>query len=312
MLKKNVLPKLFLILSILSTLLISSAAVVHAQDNAARISVDGNSANTATASSTEITVVKEETPIPSPRSDITQKTEVTIEPLTRLLDEQQLGPVLYNPLKYAIRGAVSAGVPPNTVVLLLLLPVVAALIAGFRHLVGVRGFGIFLPAALSVVFVATGPIVGIGLFVVIVFMSTSARMILRKSKVRLQYLPRMAMILLFVVFGVLLVLFTAPIIREPDFANVSIFPVLILALLAEDISRVQLGKSARVAVNLTIETLILALVSFVLLTLEGVQRYVLLNPEITIMAVLVFDFLMGKYVGLRFMEYWRFRKLING
>ena len=253
------------------------------------------------------------TPTQVPRSDLTQKTEETVGPLEKLLEEQELGPIWpTNPIKYAIRSAVSAGVPPNTIVLLLLLPVIAAIIAGARHLVGIRGFGIFLPAALAVTFVATGPIVGIGMFLVIVTVSTTARIILRKTKIKLQYLPRMALILLFVVMGVLGVLFTAPFLRRPDLANVSIFPVLILVLLAEDFSRVQLGKSVNTAIGLTTETLILALVSYVFLTSKQVQEFALLNPEILILIVFVFNFFMGKYIGLRLREFWRFRKLISG
>lgn len=253
------------------------------------------------------------TPAPPQRPDLTEKTEESVGPFERLLEEQELGPVWpTNPIKYALRAAISAGVPPNTLVLLLLLPVIAALIAAARHLVGIRGFGIFLPAALSVTFVATGPVVGIGMFLVIVAVSTSTRITLRKLKIKLQYLPRMALILLFVVMGVMGVLFAAPIFDRPDLADVSIFPVLILVLLAEDFSRVQLGKSAKTAVSLTTETLILALVSFVFLTSPRVQQLALLNPEMLILLVAVFNFFMGKYVGLRLREFWRFRKLISG
>jgi hypothetical protein len=252
------------------------------------------------------------TPEPTPRPDITQQTEETLGPLEKLLEEQKLGDVWpTNPLKYAIRGAVSAGVPTNTITLLLLLPLVASVIAAARHLVGLRGFGIFLPAALSVVFVATGPIVGIGLFLVIVAVSTATRMLLRRLKVKLQYLPRMALILWFVVFGVLGVLFAAPLINQPDLSNVSIFAVLILVLLAEDFSRVQLGKSAKTAINLATETVILSLVSYIFLTLKVLQEFALLNPEILLIALFILNIVLGKYVGLRLMELWRFRKLIS-
>src|SRR3990172_6109426 len=164
------------------------------------------------------------TPVPTPepaRVDITQKSEESLGPLEKLLKEQKLGPIWpANPVKYAIRGGVAAGVPANTIVLLLLLPIVAFVIALTRNIIGIRGFGIFLPAALSVVFVATGPIIGIGLFLVIVTVSTSMRLVMRKLKVRLQYLPRMAFILWAVVVGVLGVLFMAPIIKFSDLANV--------------------------------------------------------------------------------------------
>jgi len=255
----------------------------------------------------------EATPQPTPRPDITQKTEEAVGPFEKLLQEQKLGPVWpANPVKYAIRSAVSAGVPANTIIFLLLLPVIASVIAAARHLIGLRGFGIFLPAALSVVFVAIGPIVGIGLFFVIILVSTSLRIFLRKLKIKLQYLPRMAMLLLFVVIGVLSVLFAAPLIKRPDFANVSIFPVLVLVLLSEDFTRVHLGKSAKTAINLTTETLILALVSYAFLILKPLQEFALLKPEALLFAVFLFDFAVGKYVGLRLMEFWRFRKLISG
>jgi hypothetical protein len=246
------------------------------------------------------------------RSDITQQSEQTVEPLKKILDSQTLGTITpFNAVKYAIRRAVDAGVPANTIVLLLLLPLVAAFIALARNVIGVRGFGIFLPAALAVAFVATGPLVGIGLFLVIVSISTIMRIILRKLKLRIQYLPRMALILWSVVVGVLGVLFLAPIFKSNALANVSIFAVLILALLAEDFTRVQLGKSARVAVALTTETLVLSLLSFLFLTSPNLQEFALLHPETMLIGVAIFDFLLGQYVGLRVLEFWRFRRLIK-
>jgi len=298
---------LFVFLLLLKTLFLSASGVAAISPSLTPVATGMENLENATPSAT-----LSPEPIPSPRPDITQRTEETLGPLEKLLTDQQLGSVLpFNFIKYAIRGAVAAGVPANTIVLLLLLPGVAALIAATRHLIGLRGFGIFLPAALSVVFVATGPIVGIALFLVIVLVSILIRFILRKSRIKLQYLPRMALLLQFVVLGILGILFTAPFIRYPDLANVSIFPVLVLVLLAEDFSRVQLGKSAKVAINLTTETLILALFSFMFLTYKPVQQYALLNPELFILSILLVDFVMGKYVGLRLMEYWRFRKLIK-
>jgi len=232
--------------------------------------------------------------------------------LEALLSAQDPGFVALNPMKHAIRSAVSHGVPVDTVVLLLLLPLIGALIAAARHLVGIQGFGILLPAALAVVFVSTGPIVGIGLFLVIVIVATLVRMLLRKWKISLQYLPRMALILWAVVIGVLFTfLLMSATAGIPNIAQISVFPVLILVLLAEDFTRVQLGKSIRVAVSLTTETLILALLSFTILSLNSVQSFSLLNPEMMLIMVLVFDFFLGRYAGLRLLELWRFRRLIR-
>lgn len=246
------------------------------------------------------------------KPDITQKTPETLGPLEEILTKQELGAVWpANPIKYAIRGAVKAGVPANTIILLLLLPIVALVIAIARNVIGIRGFGIFLPASLSVVFVAIGPVVGIGLFLVIVAISTSVRIALRRLKIKLQYLPRMALILWAVSLGVLAILFLAPVVKFPQLANVSIFAVLILVLLAEDFTRVQLGKSAKTAIGITSETLILSLISFLFLTLKPLREYVLLNPETTLLIVGILDFILARYPGLRLMEIWRFRKLIK-
>lgn len=262
------------------------------------------------ASSSPVATV---TPSPEPpRVDLTQKTQETLGPLEKLLHDQKLDKVWpLNPVKYAIRGAIASGVPANTIVLLLLLPIVAFVIAFSRNVVGIRGFGIFLPAALSVVLVATGPIIGIALFLVIVAVSTLVRLILRTLKVKLQYLPRMAFILWAVVLSVLGILFLAPILKYSALSNVSIFAVLILILLAEDFIRVQLGKSIKTALNLTAETLILSLISYLFLTLKPLQNFVLLNPEASLLSIGVLDIILAKYSGLRLMEFYRFRKLIK-
>lgn len=261
---------------------------------------------TATASATPVVIT------PAPIPDITQKSQETLGPLEQILKSQNLTSVWpYNPIKYAIRGSVASGVPANTIVLLLLLPIMTFVIAFSRNIVGIRGFGIFLPAALSVVFVATGPLIGIGLFLIIVMVSTFVRLVLRKLKVKLQYLPRMSFILWAVVIGVLSILFMAPYLKFSELSNVSIFAVLILILLAEDFTRVQLGKSAKTAVTLTFETLLLSLISFFFLTLKPLQEFVLVNPEISLISVAVLNLILGKYTGLRFMEFYRFRKLIN-
>lgn len=207
-------------------------------------------------------------------------------------------------LKHAIENSIASGVPENTITLLLLLPIIATVIATTRTIIGIRGFGIFLPAALSITFVAIGPFLGILLFIAIVVISTTVRIITRKLKLKLQYLPRMALILWFVSLGILAIIFITHI-------NVSIFPVLVLTLLVEDFTKIQLGKSFKTALTLTSQTLILSLISYLFLTYAPFQKLVLTNPEIAMVTTFIIDIVLGKYLGLRVMEYWRFRKLIN-
>lgn len=292
--------------SLLLVAMVMVLALIRPASAVAKVAPIASPIASATASATPVS-----TPV-APPVDITQKSSESLGPLETLLKEQKPGPAWpFNPVKHAIRGTVAAGVPANTLVLLLLLPIVTFVIAFSRNVVGIRGFGIFLPAALSVVLVATGPVVGIGLFLVIVAVSTVVRMLLRKLKVKLQYLPRMSFILWAVVLAVLVVLFMAPVLNFPALANVSIFAVLVLILLAEEFNRAQLGKSAKTAANLTFETLVLSLISYGFLVLQPLRAYVLLNPEIALLLTAVADLALGKYTGLRVMEYYRFRKLIR-
>ena len=90
----------------------------------------------------------------------------------------------YNFLQYGIAQAVDQGVSADTIVLVLLFPLVASLIAAGRHLLGFHGFGIFVPAMLAVAFVATGIKVGLILFLVIYLTANLARKITQKLKLQ--------------------------------------------------------------------------------------------------------------------------------
>lgn len=215
------------------------------------------------------------------------------------------------PIYNATHSLINFGVPENTIVMLLLLPVVATFIAATRQIIGIRGFGIFLPAALSVTFVAIGPILGILLFTAIVIISTFVRLITRKLKLKLQYLPRMALILWFVSFGILGILFLAPFVNYASLLSVSVFPVLVLTLLVEDFIRIQIGKSLKTAFALTIQTLVLAFIAYLFLTYQPLQAFAFLNPEIILGSTFLVNILLGRYVGLRLTEYLRFKKLIS-
>ena len=212
------------------------------------------------------------------------------------------------PIKIAIESIVAVGVPQSTVMLLLLLPFISLLIASFRNLVGIRGFGIFLPASLAVVFVAVGPLMGVGIFLVVAMVSTLVRLALRKAKIKLHYLPRMSLILWFVCLAVLGVLYLSSTFKIEN-PNISVFAILISALLVEDFIRVSLGKSLKTALTLTAETLFLALVSYTLMVVVPLGGVAYNYPDIYLLVILVANILLGRFGGLRLLEIWRFRDL---
>lgn len=95
------------------------------------------------------------------------------------------------------------------------------------------------------------------------------------------------------------------------FLAVSIFPLLIIMLLTENFMETQLMSSQSQAVRLTVETVLIAIVGSLIISSEVLQRTVILNPEATIIGVAIINILVGKYSGLRFLEYFRFESILE-
>jgi len=98
---------------------------------------------------------------------------------------------------------------------------------------------------------------------------------------------------------------------EINLAALSIFPILVLILLSENFIEAQLAGTRSRAIELTIETVLLAVLSTIFMRAEIVQRFVIIYPELTIITVLAIDILVGRFKGLRLAEYLRFRPIID-
>ena len=242
--------------------------------------------------------------------DITQVSGKTKDHLMEVLDQHPMGQLsVFNFLQKAIRRAISNGLPANIIVLLLLFPVIASLIAFSRHVIGLKGFGVYTPAVLSVAFVSTGIVNGILLFAIILITAIVMKKIL--SKLHLQYLPRTAMLLWGVSIIMLVVLIGVSFIQLNSLLAISIFPVLIVMLLAENFMESQLASSQSEAIYLTVETLLTAIICSVFIGSDVVQQTVILHPELTLFIVAVINLVVGRYSGLRFLEWIRFRSIID-
>ncbi len=242
--------------------------------------------------------------------DITEPGGKQKSRLEAYLDENPPGKLNWNNfLQHAIRQAVSNGLPVNVLVLLLLFPMIASFIAASRHIIGLRGFGIYIPAVLSVALVSTGVIEGLLIFFVIAFVAMLAKKFLKTAK--LSYLPRTALMLWLVSIGIFVTLVLAPFVKLNTLLSVNIFPILILILLAENFLDAQAKTKQSEALALTIETIGLAVVSGFLLKWEPLQQFALSEPELLIFFSGFINILIGKFIGLRISERLRFRSLIE-
>lgn len=244
------------------------------------------------------------------KTDLTQPTSETKDKLEKLLEENPVGELTWhNFLRHGVIQAVKNGVPVNTVVLILLFPLIVAMVTAARHLIGIRGAGILTPALLAVAFLATGVWAGVALFVTILLVTLLGRSVLKSFK--LQYLPRISLLLWLVSLGVFLTLFAASIWHIEELVRIGIFPILILMLLSETFIDIQQGRSASEARALIFQTFILAMISSLILSSESIQRAVLLWPELIFFGVAIFDLFMGRYTGLRLSEYLMYRGIVK-
>ncbi len=242
--------------------------------------------------------------------DITETSGQKKSVLAAHLDDHPIGPVAWNNLvQKAIRKAVSNGMPANIIVILLIFPVIASLVALSRHIIGLKGFGIYIPAVLSVAFVSTGIVTGVIVFIAVLLSALITRPILKKFK--LPMLPRTAMLLLSVSTAILALLLVGSVYSIDMVLKLSVFPLLIIILLTENFMETQLFNSQKEALQITFETLLTAVLCSLIIGSQEIQKFVILRPELTLLGVILINLAIGKYTGLRFLEYLRFRDLLS-
>ena len=189
----------------------------------------------------------------------------------------------------------------NTSALLLMLPLIATLISVLHYVIGLSGYGIFMPTMIAVAFLATGVANGLALFGVVLSISLLSNYVLKRFK--LHFWPSRAINLMFIslgTFGLMKIM-----------TYVSIFPMMFMILLSEEFVRTQLAKSKSEAKKLMIGTLVLATAGALIMGVKEVQDFVLKYPWWCMMAGLIVNIIVGNYSGIRFSEIKRFKKAIR-
>lgn len=209
---------------------------------------------------------------------------------------------------YLVQSAVKSGVPARTIILILLLPMLATIIAFIRHVVGLPSIGMLVPVALSITLLSTGISAGLLLLAIILLSSTIARILLKK--VRIMQLPKMALSMFIVSIFIFLSLTVSGIMGIVVVKQLSIFPVLLLILLSEQIISVQLERSVQEMIIITLVTFAIGILGFLLLSSTHLRNTILVYPELIFLLVPV-NIIIGRYFGLRLMEYFRFTPILR-
>jgi hypothetical protein len=212
-------------------------------------------------------------------------------------------------MNFLVQQIINFGVSQNTIALILMLPVVATFIAFARQVIGIRGFGIYITLIVAFAFVATQLKYGFVAFLVVVLAGTFFRILFKRIKIL--YLPRMAIILTGVSFAVFLMFALGSYLDVKGLQVISIFPILITTLIVERLVAAQIERGPKVAVFMTAETLILAVISFYIINWPSLQGILLQFPFIAFAILIGVNYGLGKWTGLRITEYFRFRELLE-
>jgi hypothetical protein len=212
---------------------------------------------------------------------------------------------------YLVTYFVEQGVPVQTVSLLLMLPIVATMVAFFRQVVGIKAFGIYTPSIITFALIAFDPNglkYGIAIFLAVILVGMISRYALKYF--RLLYLPRVAITLSIVSLAILGVLVIGGAFHRTGLAGIDIFPLLIMITLAEKFVATQIEKGNRVASLLALETLVISVAGYFLVSWNALTALILEYPWIVLFTFVV-NFSLGKWTGLRLSEYLRFRKVFR-
>ncbi len=214
----------------------------------------------------------------------------------------------FNSFSYLVSFMISKGIPSNTIVLLLMLPIIVTLIAILKQVIGITTFGVYIPSIITLSFLALGLEFGILILFIIIVTGAIVRKIL--NRFHLLHIPRVAIVLTFSTLIILLTLALGTYLGIGSIATIAVFPMLIMTTLAEKFVTALGGKGFSTAFLLMLETTLVSLICYFVVEWQYLQNLVLGHPEI-ILLLLVFNYILGRWTGLRVMEYVRFREVMK-
>jgi len=236
---------------------------------------------------------------------ITQIEQRDIEYLR--IDESTAGLRPWNILSSLVNAMLTQGVPSQTVILLLVLPVITMILAFLKQVVGITTFGLYTPSVIALSFLALGWPLGLLFLFFIIVTGYATRSFMRRW--RLLYVPKVAIILSVVSLTLLIVMGVSAYFGI-TFSRETIFILLIMSTLSESfLSMKTEGGLLPTALSIG-ETVFAALICVFIVQWDIFQSMVLAYPELTLLSIVV-DIILGRWTGLRLFEYFRFREVFK-
>ncbi len=213
----------------------------------------------------------------------------------------------WNILSVLVNYLLAHGISGQTVILLLMLPVIATIFAFFKQVVGITTFGLYTPTIVTLSFMVLGWWIGIISLLYIIAMGYMTRSLMKRWS--LLYIPKVAIILT-VVSATLLALVALGAAYGLTFTRETIFILLILSTLAENFLQLKTEEGWWSALFGIGETVLGAFVCIAIVQWQLFQSLILAYPELLLITIVI-NVILGRWTGLRLVEYFRFREVFR-
>ena len=201
------------------------------------------------------------------------------------------------------------GIPLDLLRILVMLPLGATLTVAFRNVVGLRVFGTFLPALIAVACRETGLGWGLLGFAALLSLVGIARFFL--DRMNLLHTPKLAVMLTLVILAMIALSATAVAYEIGSLAYISLFPIAVTTLTTERFALTVQEEGWREALAVSAQTVIVVAACYWVMESPALQSVFLAFPELLLL-VLAVDLWLGRWMGLRVVEYGRFSRLLGG
>lgn len=189
---------------------------------------------------------------------------------------------------------------------LLLVPVGALVVALLRNVVGFATFGTFMPILIAVAFLRTRLLYGLVLFSLVVGVGYGVRLAIDGYKLLL--VPRLATILTFVIGCLAALAVAGSQLHLQRVLSVGLLPMVILTMTIERFFVVVEESGPGAALKMAAGTAGVAAITYGIISWEYLQLVFFTYPELLLL-VTAGQIALGRYVGFRLTELWRFRRL---
>lgn len=239
----------------------------------------------------------------------------------KFIDEASRRLSIGNFMTYFVNFLVDSGIPDNTIVLILMLPIIATIIVFMRQVVGMNTFGMYTPLIICLTFLILGLKFGMITFVTALVVGMGTRYALKRF--HLLFTPKLAIVMIMITLSLfaLLIIGTSLKLFDSQFFSLAIFPMLILASITEKFTGIQSEAGFWKTIWLTGQTVIIAIIAYIAVGGEFdmgflsfrwdmLRNFMRHYPE-SIFLFLILNIVLGRWTGLRLVEYIRFREIFQ-